>query len=396
MDGGLVWLRRNAQSRQRRAAAGRGPLQAPLAGRSAAPPELGGRAPAGMALAPSLSNASGACYGATCDAACEVCDHSAQRCLPRSCFSINVPARCHCPELSAETLIALGAVLLFLMLMLLSMAVWHWQRCGERRTTIDAESLLNASEAAAANAQCAIHPRPFGRTSIDSAVSCVVCMDVAINCVLMPCAHEVACLRCASRLGLCPVCRTAVSSILKVSAPDVAERERALLQQLALAQECESPEREPALPSPHTDTQQQHEQPRPPSGGEAVTTAESPVAMAAAEAAAGAAADCEAAGAEAVRDVPLKPKAELPTMLCLRCAKTPPNCVFLPCSHKVWCTECAAQVSARERAHGASSLLQPLSSSRVCACVARAQLPPVCPICNTGIQQGLRTFHKRL
>ena len=321
-----------------------------------------------MALAPSLSNASGACYGATCDAACEVCDHSVQRCLPRSCFSINVPARCHCPELSAETLIALGAVLLFLMLMLLSMAVWHWQRCGDRRTTIDAaESLLNASEAAAANAQCAIHPRSCGRTSIDSAVSCVVCMDVAINCVLMPCAHEVACLRCASRLGLCPVCRTAVSSTLKVFPADVAERERAMLQQLEGTQECATAEREPALPSPPTATQQQQQQqPTPPSGGEATAMEEPPVATAAAEAAAGAGAECEAAGAEAVRDVPVKPEAALPAMLCLRCAAAPPNCVFLPCSHKVWCTTCAAE------------------------------LPAVCPICSTGITQSLKTFHKRL
>ena len=53
-------------------------------------------------------------------------------------------------------------------------------------------------------------------------------------------------------------------------------------------------------------------------------------------------------------------------MLCLRCAKLPPNCVFLPCAHKVWCVECAAE------------------------------LPPTCPICNTGISQSLRTFHKRL
>eukprot|EP00322_Chrysochromulina_rotalis_P007838 CAMPEP_0115830402 /NCGR_PEP_ID=MMETSP0287-20121206/1599_1 /TAXON_ID=412157 /ORGANISM="Chrysochromulina rotalis, Strain UIO044" /LENGTH=87 /DNA_ID=CAMNT_0003283705 /DNA_START=28 /DNA_END=292 /DNA_ORIENTATION=- len=34
--------------------------------------------------------------------------------------------------------------------------------------------------------------------------------------------------------------------------------------------------------------------------------------------------------------------------------------------NKVWCTECAEA------------------------------LPPACPICNTGIAQGLKTFHKRL
>ena len=50
-----------------------------------------------------------------------------------------------------------------------------------------------------------------------------------------------------------------------------------------------------------------------------------------------------------------------------RCAERPANCVFLPCSHKVWCTECTA--------------LEQLAT---------------CPICSTGITQSLKTFHKRL
>ena len=245
-------------------------------------------------------------------------------------------------------------VLLFLLLMLLTMAIWHWQRCGEGRASgaVSTEGLLDAADAAAAadahatlhSHHLAAHPRTTrGRTSIDSSLSCVVCMDVAINCVLMPCAHEIACLRCASRLGMCPICRRPVDSTLKVVPAEVPSAERALLSPVADADEgsrgasADEPagEASPRPPAPSTD-----------------------------EEAAGPAAAPAAGGAEEAPEKP--PKPALPAMLCLRCAAAPPNCLFLPCSHKVWCNDCAAQ------------------------------LPPTCPICNTGITQSLRTFHKRL
>ena len=61
------------------------------------------------------------------------------------------------------------------------------------------------------------------------------------------------------------------------------------------------------------------------------------------------------------------PDSRFKGMGCLRCAERPANCVFLPCSHKVWCTECSEQ-----------------------------QQQATCPICSTGITQTLKTFHKRL
>ena len=75
------------------------------------------------------------------------------------------------------------------------------------------------------------------------------------------------------------------------------------------------------------------------------------------QATAGAEAEVATGAAAAVKSV---------EMLCLRCGKLPPNCWFVPCAPKVWCVDCAAE------------------------------LPPACPICNTGISQSLRTFHKRL
>jgi hypothetical protein len=64
------------------------------------------------------------------------------------------------------------------------MAIWHWRRCGERPTDAITESLLNAADAADAHlGGLPPRSRATGRTSIDSSLSCVVCMDVAINCV---------------------------------------------------------------------------------------------------------------------------------------------------------------------------------------------------------------------
>jgi hypothetical protein len=162
----------------------------------------------------------------------------------------------------------------------------------------------------------------------------------------MPCAHEVACLRCASRLGLCPICRTQVGSVLKVFTADAAVRERAAREHAGMN---EGP---PSGALPHPDLEGDAPPPPPPP--------EEPVG------AAGAPAADEMTPAPA--DVPsgemVCPVADnespppLPQQLCLRCATRAANCVFLPCSHKVWCTECAAE------------------------------LPPTCCICDTGITQS--------
>jgi hypothetical protein len=264
---------------------------------------------------------------------CSPSDENAQ--LP-SCFS-------------AYSCVIMSQVVLCLILLLLALAVWHWRQCGERRTTEHTESLLAAGERGVLpHLGRLTYDGGRGRTSIDSTVSCIVCMDYAINCVLMPCAHEVACQRCASRLGLCPICRTVVGSTLPLRVLDAADRERAL--QVALrgsgftAPAVGAPPSSGTLPPPVPAESEAAADP----GGVPTDTA---------------ALEEGAAGGGAPQP---EPKPAMAPMLCLRCAKNPPNCVFLPCSHKVWCNECAEQ------------------------------LPPACPICDTGVCNSLRTFHKRL
>ena len=254
--------------------------------------------------------------------------------------------------------------MLCLILLLLTMAVWHWRQCGDDRPSTDGtENLLHGSSSGpqdgfghlAQRADLLGPPRSTrGRTSLDSTVSCVICMDGAINCVLMPCAHEIACQRCASRLVLCPVCRMAVGSTLKIAAADYAPA----AQQPELPHGSPQPPHQPSLAIAAGGGMEQAEE------GSAGPAADGTAASENGDegtAGAGAVALGEAKPAEAG-----KSSSGMAAMLCLRCAANPPNCVFLPCSHKVWCTECAAK------------------------------LPPACPICNTGITQSLRTFHKRL
>eukprot|EP00322_Chrysochromulina_rotalis_P011442 CAMPEP_0115844872 /NCGR_PEP_ID=MMETSP0287-20121206/9052_1 /TAXON_ID=412157 /ORGANISM="Chrysochromulina rotalis, Strain UIO044" /LENGTH=236 /DNA_ID=CAMNT_0003298611 /DNA_START=236 /DNA_END=946 /DNA_ORIENTATION=- len=205
-----------------------------------------------------------------------------------------------------------------------------------------------------------------GRTSLDSTVSCIVCMDSAINCVLMPCAHEVACARCARRLQLCPVCRTAVDATMKIQGPTQeqlldAALERARGQPGSGEMPPGAGARDDVAGCVHAGSV---ERPADTSAlGSGVPARNMELRPIAAD-------DDDVAantqpGAAVVGD-PAAAKPQQCEMLCLRCAMQPPNCVFLPCAHKVWCTECAEA------------------------------LPPACPICNTGIAQGLKTFHKRL
>jgi hypothetical protein len=45
---------------------------------------------------------------------------------------------------------------------------------------------------------------------------CKVCMDNAIDCVLLECGHMVTCLKCSKQVAECPICRQNVSRIVKV------------------------------------------------------------------------------------------------------------------------------------------------------------------------------------
>jgi hypothetical protein len=204
-----------------------------------------------------------------------------------------------------------------------------------------------------------------GRTSLDSTVSCIVCFDGAIDCVLMPCAHEVACHRCASRLILCPVCRQNVGSTLRVFAAGAQDQAAAAQQRQQQQEHAQEAEEQDAHPGEALER-----------SGEAGVRLDNVVA-----------ADEEAArgahptdGADACAEAGAGGKGSgVATMLCLRCAAKPPNCIFLPCSH-----------SAHSTAHGSRKRRRPSpSASQSCslpaphAVVERLSLwlllaPPAC------------------
>lgn len=60
------------------------------------------------------------------------------------------------------------------------------------------------------------------RDDAESDAACIVCCEAARDCVLLPCAHQVVCTLCASKLlgSKCPVCRTATTRIIYVELED--------------------------------------------------------------------------------------------------------------------------------------------------------------------------------
>lgn len=54
------------------------------------------------------------------------------------------------------------------------------------------------------------------KREIQAAVmECKICFGTAINCVFIPCGHLTACYECGSPLRHCPMCRTAITSVVK-------------------------------------------------------------------------------------------------------------------------------------------------------------------------------------
>ncbi|XP_031557331.1 E3 ubiquitin-protein ligase RNF34-like [Actinia tenebrosa] len=58
--------------------------------------------------------------------------------------------------------------------------------------------------------------KKIGDNDEDSEDICKVCMDRAIDCVLLECGHMVTCLQCSKQVAECPICRQNVSRIVKV------------------------------------------------------------------------------------------------------------------------------------------------------------------------------------
>ena len=52
-------------------------------------------------------------------------------------------------------------------------------------------------------------------SSDGGAAECKICMDAELNTVLLPCAHRVACEKCARALKICPICRSAIACTIR-------------------------------------------------------------------------------------------------------------------------------------------------------------------------------------
>lgn len=347
---------------------------------------------------------------------CEMCDVLSSICVLRPCGDRLFGGDCECPLISEKTLIAVGAVLLALAMLSIMMVLWHWTRSCRRPW--DTELGHNARESlllGADNMGFEIS-RTTDRTTacgtergtLDSTVTCVVCMEKAINCVLMPCGHEVACLHCARRLGRhhgCPVCRTPVHNLIMLRA------HAEVAQPLPTASLSESPStaRGSASTLQHSPPRRSGHGTRSSPGGYSASRSplRDPSAVVMEEGAedddagdeelggGGAGADEDADGGcddevaaspqpawyddlhstppRAVRQ-PLMPISDDDAarerrkkhQVCLRCCAQHANLLLLPCCHKPWCADCA----------------QPL--------------PPTCPICEKKVTKGVRTYHKRL
>ena len=42
---------------------------------------------------------------------------------------------------------------------------------------------------------------------------CRICMDAAIDCVLLDCGHMVTCCKCGNKLAECPMCRKTIAKV---------------------------------------------------------------------------------------------------------------------------------------------------------------------------------------
>ena len=45
---------------------------------------------------------------------------------------------------------------------------------------------------------------------------CKICMDAAIDCILLECGHMITCTKCGKRLADCPICRQYITRVVHV------------------------------------------------------------------------------------------------------------------------------------------------------------------------------------
>ena len=45
---------------------------------------------------------------------------------------------------------------------------------------------------------------------------CKICMDAAVDCILLECGHMITCTKCGKRLADCPICRQYITRVVHV------------------------------------------------------------------------------------------------------------------------------------------------------------------------------------
>jgi Zinc finger, C3HC4 type (RING finger) len=84
---------------------------------------------------------------------------------------------------------------------------------------IEVDVVMEEEDDDEANAAAAISDRSDGMTSIASATTalvddddlCALCCESKMDCVLLPCGHQVCCFRCGNMLTSCPACKVSCS-----------------------------------------------------------------------------------------------------------------------------------------------------------------------------------------
>ena len=59
----------------------------------------------------------------------------------------------------------------------------------------------------------------ISRESVGENDKCVVCWDLERDCLIMPCRHNITCVKCTKSLKNCPICRMPLQDIIKIYKP---------------------------------------------------------------------------------------------------------------------------------------------------------------------------------
>jgi hypothetical protein len=75
--------------------------------------------------------------------------------------------------------------------------------------------LITVDECEETKVNATTHSNTDTNPNVDCKESCKICMENAIDCVILWCGHIATCLGCAKRLCRCPICRRKITRVTK-------------------------------------------------------------------------------------------------------------------------------------------------------------------------------------